>query len=179
MASLNLDTGTISEVTSSPLTMFPEIQEEGNELQEVLRLLKQTTSKPLSGAVLPTPANKKAHKINKTNKKMQKLRESPRLKAKLNKGKSVTLMAQEIIAKKCGILDEAHQLDTMTLQQYINMYKQPMTEDRMKAIEKPTEITVKKKTEAAKTKKSKKMKKMAAEPTVPFGNKAKKSKVQG
>lgn len=79
-------------------------------------------------------------------------------------------MAQEVIAKKCGIVDEAHHLDTMTLQQYINLYKQPMTESSMKAIEKLSEITTKKKIDKLKGKKVKKVKKLTRTTAKEMGN---------
>lgn len=45
-------------------------------------------------------------------------------------------------------------MDNMTLQQYVNLYKQPLTEDNVLAIEKLTEVATKKKKEK-KTKKKK------------------------
>lgn len=68
-------------------------------------------------------------------------RESPRLKAKGTKGKNVTKMSQELVAKKCGIMKEHQALDDMILKDYLNMYKQPLTEEAVETIKKLTEAT--------------------------------------
>jgi hypothetical protein len=44
--------------TLSPATMDPELQQQGSELQEVLRMFKETTTSPLSSCILQTPKNK-------------------------------------------------------------------------------------------------------------------------
>jgi hypothetical protein len=48
--------------------------------------------------------------------------------------------AQELVARKCGILEEEQELDDMTLQKYLDMYKQPLNEESMQAIIKLTEV---------------------------------------
>jgi hypothetical protein len=62
-------------------------------------------------------------------------RSSPRLQGKLSKGKSVIKMAQELVATKSGIIDQNQDLDNVPLQQYINLYKHPSTEDTIETIE--------------------------------------------
>jgi hypothetical protein len=42
----------------SPLQMGQVVQEQGQEIQNMLRLFKQTTSTPLSGCLLQTPQDK-------------------------------------------------------------------------------------------------------------------------
>jgi hypothetical protein len=44
------------------------------------------------------------------------------------------------VATKCGILEEEQELDDMTLQKYLDMYKQPLNEESMQAIIKLTEV---------------------------------------
>jgi hypothetical protein len=67
-------------------------------------------------------------------------RRSPRMKKKASKDKLLIKMSQELIAKKCGLLNEEKEMEDMTLQQYLDMYKQPLNEESLKAIEKLTEI---------------------------------------
>jgi hypothetical protein len=44
------------------------------------------------------------------------------------------------VAKKCGILEEEKELDSMALQQYLNMYKIPLSEEAMEAITQFSEV---------------------------------------
>jgi hypothetical protein len=44
-------------------------------------------------------------------------------------------MAQELVATKSGIIDQNQDLDNVPLQQYINLYKHPSTEDTIETIE--------------------------------------------
>jgi hypothetical protein len=64
-------------------------------------------------------------------------------------------LAQEIVAKKCGIIKERDPLDNLTQQQYLNLYKQPLTNQSMEAILKLSKVAVDK----VKKKKLKKQKK--------------------
>jgi hypothetical protein len=63
------------------------------------------------------------------------------------------------VAKKCGIIQEDKVLDSMTLQQYMGMYKNLLTESSMQAILKLTEVAEDKQKKKAKGKKEKKQKK--------------------
>jgi hypothetical protein len=112
-----------------------------------LKLLKQTTSFPLSGFLIQTPQHKlpiAADLEPPEDLDGVRPRKSPRLK-KLNKeGNSVTKMAQDLIVKKCGIIEEEETLDSMTLQQYLQLYKKPLSENSMDAIHKLTEVAVNK-----------------------------------
>jgi hypothetical protein len=67
------------------------------------------------------------------------------LQAKNSSKKSMVKLAQDLLAKKCGIIDEEENLDAMTLQQYLDVYKKPLTEESVEAIHKLTEIAVQKK----------------------------------
>jgi hypothetical protein len=83
-----------------------------------------------------------------------KQRRSPRLSAKSEKGKLVLKLAQYLVAKKCGLLQTEDPQEDMTLQQYLNMFKEPLSDNSMQAILKLTEVAV------GKEKKSKKSKGM-------------------
>jgi hypothetical protein len=54
-------------------------------------------------------------------------------------------LAQDLVAKKCGILEEDQSLEAMTLQNYLDHYKQPLTDYSLEAIQKLTEVVVEKK----------------------------------
>jgi predicted RecB family endonuclease len=69
-------------------------------------------------------------------------------------------MAQELVAKKCGLLKDEQQLDAMTIQQYLDVYKRQLSEQSMEAIRKLSEIA-----EEKKKKKKEKKKNIAEEAT--------------
>jgi hypothetical protein len=54
-------------------------------------------------------------------------------------------LAQDLVAKKCGILEEDQSLEAMTLQNYLDHYKQPLTDYSLEAKQKLTEVVVEKK----------------------------------
>lgn len=115
-------------LTASPQQMDPQLQEQGRDLHEVLQLFKATTTAPLSSFVLDTPNYKTKSTLDEGDVELlnsKKPRQSPRLKKKTTKGKSIIKSAQELVAKKCGILQEEEALENLTLQQYLDMYKQP------------------------------------------------------
>jgi hypothetical protein len=179
----------------SPTSMDQGSREQGQQIQQILSLFKQTTTAPLSGFVLQTPLHKsgmpkskgKEHlkePISKVKEQLKEspIRQSPRLKHKNSDGKTTTKLDQDLLAKKCGILEEDQEMDTMTLQQYLDMYKQPLSAKTMDAINNLTEVAVDKakkkkkkqkescrknkqeKLEAAKTKKANKFKKKERAP---------------
>jgi hypothetical protein len=47
-----------------------------------------------------------------------------------------------MVAKKCGIIKENDSLDNLTLQQYVDMYKQPLIDQSMEVILKLSEVAV-------------------------------------
>jgi ABC-type transport system involved in cytochrome bd biosynthesis fused ATPase/permease subunit len=67
-------------------------------------------------------------------------RKSPRLKEKNREGKIITKLAQDLIAKKCGIISEEGNLEDLTLQQYLDLYKKPLSEPEMEAIMELTKV---------------------------------------
>jgi hypothetical protein len=82
-------------------------------------------------------------------------RESPRLKEKGTKGKPVLKLAQDLVAKRRGVLQDNQNLEGMTLQKYLDMYKKPLSDDSMEAIKKLAEIAEEDKKKKKKAKKDK------------------------
>jgi hypothetical protein len=66
-------------------------------------------------------------------------------------------------SKKWGILGECESLEQMTLQQYIDIYKEPLPENSMEAILKLTEVVEEKEKKKSKSKMYKTKKKEATE----------------
>jgi hypothetical protein len=80
---------------------------------------------------------------------------SPRFQNKEDKNKPILKKAQELMARMCGILEEEKELDSMTLQQCLNMYKNPLSYEALEAITQLSEVAA----EAKKKKMDKKKKK--------------------
>jgi hypothetical protein len=159
---LNVAENDIEQNNISPTQMDPEIQEIGKKLQKVLKLFRQSTSSPTSSFLLQTPKYKAKEVSDKTTPAQVSegdQRQSPRLKAKKTKDKSILRLAQDLVAKKCGILQEDESLDNMTLNQYLEMYRKPLNEDSMQAIIKLTEVA-KEKQKKNKTKKEKRRRRL-------------------
>lgn len=72
-------------------------------------------------------------------------RRSPRLINSNKQQKPAMKLAQELIAKKWGVLEEEYDLESLNLQQYLDKYKSPLDEEKMNAIKKLLEVTTKKK----------------------------------
>jgi hypothetical protein len=158
---LNVAENDIEQNNISPTQMDPKIQEIGKKLQKVLKLFRQSTSSPTS-FLLQTPKYKAKEVSDKTTPAQVSegdQRQSPRLKAKKTKDKSILRLAQDLVAKKCGILQEDESLDNMTLNQYLEMYRKPLNEDSMQAIIKLTEVA-KEKQKKNKTKKEKRRRRL-------------------
>jgi ABC-type transport system involved in cytochrome bd biosynthesis fused ATPase/permease subunit len=62
-----------------------------------------------------------------------------------SKGKSIFKLAQDLVARKYGIVPQEKTLDNMTLQQYLDMYKEPLSKEAMGAIVKLTKVAEDKK----------------------------------
>jgi hypothetical protein len=87
--------------------------------------ISPVVSSPLSGFVLQTPQNKIIDQST-TNDKVDPgeaiIRKSPSLKKKNNSGKTVIKLAQDLVARKCGVIQEEEALEQMTLQKYLDLY---------------------------------------------------------
>jgi hypothetical protein len=146
------------QATGSPIQMDAAMQEQGRELQELMRMFRQSTTTPLSECVLQTPSHKAKLSENtpaEKEKTQTTQRKSPRLKAKKKSDKSIIKLARDLVAKKCGILQEDEEMEQLTLQQYIDMYKQPLSDKSMEAIIKLTEVSCEKQKKKKKSKKDK------------------------
>jgi hypothetical protein len=91
-----------------------------------MRLFRESTTQPLSDSVLQTPLHKPKPPSAAAASRAANLvspRESPRLKAKLTKEKYISKLAQDLVAKKCGVIQQDQLLDDMTLNEYIQLYK--------------------------------------------------------
>lgn len=55
------------------------------------------------------------------------IRRNPRLKNKTRKPKPPIKLAQEVLAKKWGILTQDEDMDELTLQQYLDLYRKPLS----------------------------------------------------
>jgi hypothetical protein len=143
-------------IESRPQNIDQAIQQQGRDINELLQMFKQANSNPLSPFIMQTPKHKSREDIGN---QQELQRKSPRQQAKNSAGKTMIKRAHELIAKNCGFLEEGKELDNMTLQQYLNMYKNPLSEETMEAIIKLTQVTEEKK----KSKKEGKKKKEVAE----------------
>jgi hypothetical protein len=86
-------------------------------------------------------------------------------------------LAQDLVAKKCGIFKENESLDDMTLKHFLEMYKEPLSKGSMEAIIKLTEVTHEEKIKKQ-VKKEKKKKKASEEvASKKKGSKEKKGKL--
>jgi hypothetical protein len=140
----------------SPQQIDQTIQQQGKDPHELLQMFKHANAELLSSFILQTPTQKADAKNQETpekDKKQEILRKSPRLKVKDTKGKTITKKAQALVAKKCGIVEEEKQLESMTLQHYLHMYKQPLCEEYVEAITKLYEVAVEKQKKKEKKKK--------------------------
>jgi hypothetical protein len=157
-------------ISISPQQIDSSIQEQGNELHELLQLFRQTNSEPLASfskhrstrpRSLQLMAVPKLQQLGTRLPRQRSIRvwKSPRLQQKASQGKSLMKKAQEVIAKKCGVLDEEQDMDNLTLQKYLNLYKQPMSDASLDAITTLSEAVQ----ELKKKKKDKKKKKKAGE----------------
>jgi hypothetical protein len=98
----------------SPLIISPQqidwaIQDQGAELHELLQMFKDASTEPLASFVLQTPKHKivlPTDHVPKSSSLGTDTRCSPWLKGKMPKGKSIIKMAHEMVAKKCGIVQD-------------------------------------------------------------------------
>jgi hypothetical protein len=65
-------------------------------------------------------------------------------------------MTHDLIAKKCGIVKEDEVFDKLTLQQYLDLYNQPLNDSSTDAILNLTKVAVEKEKKKKKQKKAKK-----------------------
>jgi hypothetical protein len=146
-------------------------------------MFKAAKTAPLSSCILQTPKHKTSiHKDKQVNQDVQPCvgkasvqpsiekasvqpnqRKSLRLQGKGIKNKSIIQMAQDLVARKCGIIHDEEDLDNIILQQYLDMYKHPLNDESIEAISKlvavASEVKKKKKKDKKKLLKDGKKKK--------------------
>jgi hypothetical protein len=98
---------------------------------------------PTSHRPNPTPSKLKNWKAN-DKQKMAAYR-SPRFKNANMRQKSVVKMAQEVLAKKWGLLNSDRDLEEITLQQYMDLYKKLLSQLAVVVVHKLIEVTEMKK----------------------------------
>jgi hypothetical protein len=125
--------------SNSPTQMDSGTKAQGEKLVDVLQLFKQATTSPTHKTI-----TSEARKTPETT-SLASQRKSPRLSAKSSKGKPVIKLAQDLIAKRCGIVPEEDTLEEITLQQYLDMHKKPLPDSSMLAILKLSEVITEKK----------------------------------
>lgn len=124
---------------------------------EATETLKEAVTLPMPVPILPLPTSKL--KKNEEQAQVQgQVKRSPRLKKKLSQNKPTVRLAQEVLAMKWGIIEHDKALEELTLQQYLDIYRKPLTPGAMDAIKKLSQVAQKKKTKgkklSAKTKKT-------------------------
>lgn len=133
--SLGSDSIIPTQVEAAPEEHQPEFDTVRNQLVAAL-----TT--PLPEPILPAPKSKTVHATGAT---QPVTRSSSCLKAKLNKKKPVINLAQEVLAKKWGITIEDEELNNLTLQQYLDIYRKPLSTSALQAIRTLTNVATMKK----------------------------------
>lgn len=160
-----------SDTTTHNLSIIPHDTHEAASKESghraKLNLLHAEITLNKTPPVLETPMSKKSGTA--ATRSLQPIngeRRSPRLKSN-EKQKPAIKLAQELLAKKWGILQPEQDLEERTLQQYLDTYKTPLDDNKMEAIKALSVVTTKKKTKKHKinteaTKKKKKIKKARA-----------------
>jgi hypothetical protein len=108
--------------------------------------------------------------VNTEDKKKRSTRCSPRIQSKIKK--PAIKLAQEVLAKKWGILNVEKEIEGLSLQQYLNIYKKPLSQPAIVAVKKLTEVAQMKKKKKKKQKvaaKTKKKKNPASSSSIPAG----------
>jgi hypothetical protein len=70
---------------------------------------------------------------------------SMRIQNSIKKHKPAIKLAPELLAKKWGLVDVDKELEELTLQQYIDIYRKPLSQPAIAAIMKLTEVAEMKK----------------------------------
>jgi hypothetical protein len=140
------------------------VPENSNHLLKV----KQKIIQPLHSLLLELPepcqlarssvtSQGSVNDVKEDNRKLS-TRCSPRIQSKIKKKKPTVKLAQEALAKKWEILDVEKEIEELILQQYIDIYKKPLSQPAIMAMKKLTEVAeMKKKKKREATKKKKKI----------------------
>jgi hypothetical protein len=101
------------------------IQQQGKDIHELLQLFKKANSELWASFLLQTLVHKAVEakgKASSSNSKTNTQRKSHRLMGGATKNKSIIKKAQDLVARKCEIIEE-EELDSMTLQNDLDLYK--------------------------------------------------------
>lgn len=118
---------------------------------DLITTLKQSVISPISPPILKTPAHKSTNNETTSNENRSPNmvspgnRSSPRLPGKPKKQISVVKMAQQVLAKKWGVLEEDEELENDKIKKYLDIYKKPLSEPEMEAIRTLSEVVEMKK----------------------------------
>jgi hypothetical protein len=126
-------------ISASPQHIDSVLKEQGRELHELLLLFKKANADHISSFNLQTPEDDKS--LQKTQRKSSRLSDTK----ENSKRKTILNKAQKLVAKKWGVVEEDQDLNDLTLQQYLDMYKKTLTEESMEAVLKLTEVAKEKK----------------------------------
>jgi hypothetical protein len=117
---------------------------------------KHKVIKMLPEALLPLPTSQTLTHAAETleehgrgEKHKQATRCSPKIKRNIKKHKPAVKLAQEVLAKKWGILDVDKEMEELTLQQYIDLYRRSLSQHAIAAVRKLTEVAEMKEEEEA------------------------------
>jgi hypothetical protein len=91
------------------------------------------------------PKMQSKEEISKEDRHKLAIRRSPQFKNNTRKHKSAIKLAQEVLAKKWGIIESDKELEELTLQQYFDLYRKPLSQPAMMAIKKLTVVAQMKK----------------------------------
>jgi hypothetical protein len=112
----------------------------------------------MSSATQALEGKAQGGKAKKKEKVQLATRSSPRFRNNLKKRKPIVQLAQEMLTKKWGILSEDKDLEEITLQHYVDLYRKPLSQSAMAAVIKLTEVAkMKKKNKKELGKKKKKV----------------------
>jgi hypothetical protein len=117
-------------------------------MHDLLKQYKHAAPAPLSSCLLQTAQHKTAvveHSSSAPDREKVGPWRSPRLKKKNSGGKTIVKLAQDLVVKKCGAILEEENLEAMTLHEYLDLYKDPITDKCMEAILKLSEVATQKK----------------------------------
>lgn len=134
-------------------------RDEDTDSSDCMKAFKEDVTQPLQPSLLNNPSSKK-ELVTENNKQTEvPTRSSPRLKNKMKKPKPAIKMAQEVLARKWGMLKNEEEMDNLTLQQYLDIYRKPLSCSAMAAIKTLSEVA-----ELKKVKKKKKSTRGASKP---------------
>jgi hypothetical protein len=121
-------------------SVMQEMADHENQFEQAVTNNLAPTLLQLPNHVVTDAANPQMKKAVKNSKPQLPTRSSPRFKNKDKKRKPAVQLAQEMLAKKWGLLEADKRMEEITLQQYVDTYRQPLSQSAMAAVRKLTEL---------------------------------------